>query len=114
MPPAAAQGAVLWLLVWCENAHCFNCRSEERSTFTVPLSSNFVLVGAVLGTQMLQIIVLWVAPVRDLLGLGALKVTDGLVLAGGGLLVLAVIELYKRIRPSNIALRGRPQPGCAS
>ena len=28
---AAAQNAVLWLLVCFENAHCLNCRSERRS-----------------------------------------------------------------------------------
>jgi P-type Ca2+ transporter type 2C len=96
----AAQGAVLWLLVWCENAHCFNCRSEERSAFAIPLASNPLLIAAVLGTQALQSAVLWLPPLRDLLSLDALSLADGMALASAGVIVLAIMELYKRARPS--------------
>lgn len=100
LPQAAAQGTVLWLLVWCENAHCFNCRSEERSALAVPLASNPFLIAAVLGTQLLQVAVFWLPPLRDLLSLEALAVADGMVLAAAGLVVLAAMELYKRGRSS--------------
>jgi len=100
MQHVAAQGAVLWLLVWCENAHCFNCRSEERSAFAIPLASNPLLIAAVLGTQALQSAVLWLPPLRDLLSLDALSLADGMALASAGLIVLAIMELYKRARPS--------------
>ncbi|POR47116.1 cation-translocating P-type ATPase [Bosea psychrotolerans] len=95
---AAAQGAVLWLLVWCENAHCFNCRSEQRSAFAVPLASNLFLVTAVLGTQLLQAVVLWVPSLRDLLSMEAMTLTHGLVLGSAGLIVLGAMEFYKRAR----------------
>lgn len=112
LPQAAAQGAVLWLLVWCENAHCFNCRSEERSAFAVPLASNPFLIAAVLGTQVLQAAVLWLPPLRELLSLEALAIADGMALAAAGLIVLAVMELYKRGRSSvSLARRGRTPVG---
>jgi magnesium-transporting ATPase (P-type) len=98
-PHGAAQGAVLWLMVWCENAHCFNSRSETRSILAIPLLHNPLLIGAVVGTQALQIAVLGVAPVRELLSLEALSIADGLGLAAAGAAVLAVMELYKRLRP---------------
>ncbi len=93
----AAQGTVLWLLVWCENAHCFNCRSETRSVFRIPLGHNPLLIVAVVVTQVIQILVLYVPPLRDLLSLGALSPADGLLLAAGGFVVLGVMELYKLI-----------------
>ncbi|HEX9837664.1 MAG TPA: cation-translocating P-type ATPase C-terminal domain-containing protein, partial [Alphaproteobacteria bacterium] len=95
---AAAQGAVLWLLVWCENAHCFNCRSERRSTFRIPLAHNPLLIGAVIGTQLLQVAVLGVPGLRDLLSLTELTIADGIALAVPALAILAVIEIYKRVR----------------
>ena len=109
MPHGAAQGSVLWALVWCENAHCFNCRSEVRSVFRVPLAHNWLLVAAVVGTQLLQIAVLGIPGLRDLLSLQALTLTDGLRLASVVLLVLAVMEIYKWLRP-RLAVASRSEP----
>ncbi|WP_440636906.1 cation-translocating P-type ATPase [Bradyrhizobium sp. PUT101] len=91
----AAQGAILWLLVWCENAHAFNCRSELRSAFQIPIASNPFLVAAVIGTQVLQLAVLAIPPLREMLSLQAMTWLDALQLAVGGLGILAVMELYK-------------------
>ena len=100
---AAAQGGVLWLMVWCENAHCLNCRSETRSVFRIPLANNKPLIAALAGTQLLQLAALAVPPLRDLLSLTALTPRDGLQLALPALLVIAVMEIYKLLRR-----RGRP------
>ena len=91
-------GAVLWLLVWCENAHVLNCRSETRSVFRIPLMSNPLLIGAVVGTQLLQVAVLAIPPLRDLLSLQALTIVDGLGLGVVGIAILAVMEVYKWVR----------------
>lgn len=98
IPYEAAQGAVLWLLVWCENAHVLNCRSETRSVFRIPLMSNPLLIGAVVGTQLLQVAVLAIPPLRDLLSLQALTIVDGLSLGVVGIAILAVMEVYKWVR----------------
>ena len=92
-----AQGATLWLLVWCENAHCFNCRSETRSVFRIPLGNNPLLVASVIGAQALQMVAPAIPPMRDLLSLQGIGLTEGLALSLGGIAVLAVMELYKRI-----------------
>ncbi len=98
-PYGAAQGSILWTLVWCENAHCFNCRSEVRSVFRVPFAHNRLLVAAVLGTQLLQIAVLRLPGLQELLSLQALTLADGLRLACVVLLVLGAMEAYKWVRP---------------
>ncbi len=94
----AAQGATLWLLVWCENAHCFNCRSETRSVFRIPLSHNWLLICAVIGTQILQLAVLYIPDLRKLLSLEGLTAADGFRLSILGIAILAVMEAYKFVR----------------
>jgi calcium-translocating P-type ATPase len=97
MGHAAAQGAVLWLLVWCENAHCFNCRSETRSAFSIPLAHNPLLIGGVVGTQLLQFAAITMEPLQNLLSLQSFTLVDGLELAFAGAVVLAVMEIWKWI-----------------
>ncbi len=98
MAPAAAEGAVLWLLVWCENAHCLNCRSETRSVFRIPLLRNPLLIGAVAGTQVVQIAALRMPGLSHLLSLHELTVAAGLELALAAFWSLGVMELYKWLR----------------
>jgi P-type Ca2+ transporter type 2C len=98
---AEAHGAVLWLMVWCENAHCLNSRSETRSVFSIPLSNNKLLIVAVVGAQILQLAVLAVPPLRDLLSMQALTPADGIPVALAGVVVLAVMEVYKLVRPAD-------------
>ncbi|HEX2151623.1 MAG TPA: cation-translocating P-type ATPase C-terminal domain-containing protein, partial [Stellaceae bacterium] len=104
---AAAQGIALWVLVWCENAHCLNSRSETRSVFRIPLANNPFLVLAIIGTQLLQVAVLAVPPLRTLLSLEALTLADGMRLALAGVVVLAVMEVYKLVRPADDPARPR-------
>jgi len=96
--PAIAQGAVLWLMVWCLNAHCPNSRSETRSAFHIPLANNPLLIVAAVGTQLLQLALLAMPPLRDLLSMTALTPLDGVRLALAAILVLAILELYKSVR----------------
>lgn len=111
MAHAVAQGAVLWLLVWCENAHCFNCRSETRSVFGIPLQHNPLLVASVAGTQLLQVVVLAVPPLRDLLSLQGMSIADGFSLAAASLGVLILMEAYKWLRRRYpLAIHVAPSP----
>ena len=105
--PATAQGAVLWLMVWCLNAHCLNSRSETRSVFRIPLANNPLLIVAVVGTQLLQLAVLAVPPLRDLLSMTALAPIDGIRLALAAILVLAVMEIYKLL--TRVRARSAPR-----
>jgi Ca2+-transporting ATPase len=98
MTAAAAEGAVLWLLVWCENAHCFNCRSETRSVFRMPLGRNRLLLGAVAGTQVVQIAALRIPALRSLLSLHGIGLGQGAALALAAVWILAVMEGYKGLR----------------
>ncbi|MDH3233300.1 MAG: HAD-IC family P-type ATPase, partial [Alphaproteobacteria bacterium] len=47
MPEDQARTTLLLLMVWFENVHVFNCRSETRSAFAVPLRANPWVILAV-------------------------------------------------------------------
>jgi calcium-translocating P-type ATPase len=98
---ATSQGMVLWAMVWFENAHCFNCRSESRSALRIPLSRNRMLVLTVLGAQILQIVSLYVPALARLLSLHGVTLRSGLMLSVLSLLVVAAMELYKRFRAAS-------------
>ncbi len=106
---ATAQGITLWVLVWCENAHCLNSRSETRSVFRIPLANNPFLIAAIVGTQLLQLAVLAVPPLRDLLSMEQLTAADSIPVALAALVVLTVMELYKRVRPEEVPARPREE-----
>jgi len=49
-----ARNLAVLLFVLLENVHVFNCRSEYVSAFRMPLSRNVVLVGSVIGAQIVH------------------------------------------------------------
>lgn len=103
----AAQGMILWLTLWFENAHVLNCRSESRSLFALPLKNNWMLVGGVIATQLLQIVVSYTPGANALLRLDEISIEYILVLALPALLLTAVIEAYKLMK-RNAAASGMP------
>ena len=46
-----ARDLALLLMVFMQNFHVFNCRSEYASAFKVPISRNYILIGGVLLAQ---------------------------------------------------------------
>jgi magnesium-transporting ATPase (P-type) len=51
-----ARTLVFMFMVLAENFHVFNCRSEVRSTFTIPFSKNWILIIGVFLAQAIHII----------------------------------------------------------
>lgn len=95
VPLAVAQGMMLALMLWCENAHALNCRSETRSVFAVPLSANWLLVGGIVATQLLQMAAANLPGVSGLLRLESVTWTQMLALGLPALGLTTVMEIYK-------------------
>lgn len=92
---ALAQGAVLWLLVCFENAHCLNCRSERRSVLNVPLAGNPLLLAGIAVTQLLQVGAMSMPAIGNVIGISPLPVDQWLLLVGLAFTVVPVLEIYK-------------------
>jgi Ca2+-transporting ATPase len=92
---AAAQNAVLWLLVCFENAHCLNCRSERRSVLRIPLSANWLIVIGIAAAQGLQLLAMVTPGLNQVLGVAPLELSQWLLLAGLAFTIVPLMEGYK-------------------
>ncbi len=108
--PAQARNLLLLLMVLFENVHAFNCRSETRSVFRVPLGANKLLVSAVLAAQGVHIASMFIPGWRDILGIEPVSLTTWLYLLGLALTLLASAEAYKHLRGRALAERGYQRP----
>ena len=92
-----ARGYVLGLMVFIQNVHVFNCRSEHRSAFSVPLNGNWLIVIGVIVSIILQILVMEVDILSVFLKSVSIPTVHLIYLALISLLVLIVMEIYKKI-----------------
>jgi calcium-translocating P-type ATPase len=101
----AVQGLMLWLLVWFENVHILNCRSETRSLFRIPLAANWLLIAGVAATQLLQLTAAQLPAVGPLLRLESVELHHVIWLALPALALTVVMEGYKLFRASRAPAR---------
>ena len=98
---ALARVYIVALMIIIQNIHAFNCRSEKRSVFSVPITSNYIFLFGVLGSIVLGIAVLEIDAINIFLKTTFLPYTHLLGLFFLGLIILVVMECYKFIRYHN-------------
>lgn len=92
-----ARGYIMALMVFVQNIHVFNCRSELRSAFSIPLFSNKMILVSFFSAIILQVLVLEVPVLSHLLQVESVPPLHLFYLFLLALLVLDVIELRKLI-----------------
>ena len=98
MDVGVARGYIMALMVFMQNIHVFNCRSEKKSIFkTNPFSNLFVLV-AVFGSIGLQLIIMYVPFLSHILKTEPVGAKHMLILFCMALPILIVMEIFKLIR----------------
>jgi magnesium-transporting ATPase (P-type) len=100
-----ARNQLLLLMVLFENVHVFNTRSETRSAFRIPLSNNWLLVGAVIMAQGVHIASMFVPGWSAVLGIAPVALETWLILLGVTLTKFLVVEAYKWVRGRSLADR---------
>ncbi|MHA1114343.1 MAG: HAD-IC family P-type ATPase, partial [Alphaproteobacteria bacterium] len=90
-----ARNALLLLMVLFENAQAFNCRSEARSVFAVPVRDNPLLILAVIAAQGVHLGAMYLPGLRDVLDLEPVSLERWLTVAGFALGLIVVMELFK-------------------
>jgi Ca2+-transporting ATPase len=63
----AASNVLLLVMVFYENVHVFNARSESRSVFRIPLTANPLVVGSAFPAQRIHIGAMYMPGIRDIL-----------------------------------------------
>ncbi len=93
-----ARGYVMALMIMIQNIHAFNCRSEKKSTFDIPLSSNWVFALGVIGSIILGVAVLEVNFLSMFLKTNHVPLNHLLVLLMISFSILILMEIYKKIK----------------
>jgi magnesium-transporting ATPase (P-type) len=107
VPEEEARTALLLLMVLFENVHIFNCRSEARSAFRVPLRANPWIVIAVFAALALHIGAMSWEPASQTLRMVSIDAWLLIAVVPVALGLLVLFELYKRVAPP-------PQGGSAA
>lgn len=86
------------LMVFMQNIHVFNCRSEKQSAFKVSIKSNPLIVISVITCILLQVLVMEVEIFAKFLQTSPVPIIHVVILFLIALIVLIVLELYKDIK----------------
>ena len=90
-----SRSLVMALMVFMQNIHAFNCRSEKQSVFKMSLKSNWFFAVSVIGSIGLQILFMEIPALSKLLDLTTVPYLDLIILLGVAFVVLLVSEIYK-------------------
>jgi len=97
MDVVIARSLTMALMVFLQNAHAINCRSETRSIFKISFKTNWFFAVSVLGSIGLQILFMEIPVLSQLLELTTVPYLTLLILVGISLTIFAVCEIYKLI-----------------
>ena len=92
-----ARGYIMALMVFIQNVHVFNCRSERNSAFSVSIKNNPLIVCGVVCSIILQVIVMENVLLSKLLKTTSIPITHMIVLFLIAFLILFIMEIYKII-----------------
>ncbi|MDR2855386.1 MAG: HAD-IC family P-type ATPase [Methanomicrobiales archaeon] len=94
---SAARNMVLLAMVLMINAHCLNSRSEHLSIFSLSPLKNLPLMGAIIGTQLLQITILYIPLTQQILEVQPVTLYNWVILFILALGIIVVMEIFKFI-----------------
>ncbi len=92
-----ARSLTMTLMVFLQNFHALNCRSERTSIFKMSHTNNWFFYVAVLGSTALQILFMEVDSLSILLELSTVPYTTLAILFAISVVIIAVSEIYKLI-----------------
>ena len=98
MPIDTARGYIMMLMVFMQNLHALNCRSEKISAFKLPISRNWFILLSITGAIVLQIIVMEVDILSHFLKTNSMPVIDIFYVLLASVPILIVMELFKKIK----------------
>ena len=102
-----ARTLVFMFMVLAENFHVFNCRSETKSTFTIPFSKNWLLIIGVILAQAIHILAINIPLMQDVLHTMPVSPGEWLWLTALAFSVIPVMELFKWVYRYAVSSKSR-------
>ncbi|WP_291781726.1 HAD-IC family P-type ATPase [Cecembia sp.] len=92
-----ARSLVLLLMVFLQNFHIFNCRSERKSTFKIPIAKNYWLIALVLAAQAFHISSMYIPFMQGILRIEPITFDEWLTILTLAIPIILAMELFKLI-----------------
>ena len=96
-----ARGYVMALMVFLQNIHVFNCRSEKESTFKIKIFSNPFVPFAVFSSIFLQILIMEVPFLSHIMKTESISWEVMLLLILISIPIIPLMEVFKYIKRNN-------------
>ena len=92
-----ARSITMLLMVFIQNIHVLNCRSEKNSIFKTSIKSNPLVIYTVIGSIILQLIVTNIPILSNFLNVSILPIKTITITFIFSLIIIVVAEIYKFI-----------------
>lgn len=92
---------LLTLMVFIENIHIFNCRSENLSIFKIPIKNNIFLIASIIITTLIQILIVTNESLASIFKLSVISGRQIIILLILTIPVIIVMEIFKLIKKQN-------------
>ncbi|MBN1639269.1 MAG: HAD-IC family P-type ATPase [Ignavibacteriales bacterium] len=94
----SSRNIILLLMVFMQNFHAFNCRSESVSALKIPLKRNIILVFGVIVAQGIHILSMQLPFMQNILRMEPVNFTNWLYILALAVPIIIVMELFKLIQ----------------
>ena len=98
-----ARSIVMTLMVFIQNIHVLNCRSEKNSIFTTSIMTNKFVIITIIGSMLLQFIITKVSFLADMLNVKILPIPTIILIFTISLIIIIIAEVYKAIYRKIVA-----------
>ncbi len=102
MPISTARGYIVTLMVFIQNMHVLNCRSETSSILKVSIKSNPLIIFSILSAIFLQVLFSEVPFLSKFLQTTSIPITHMLILFAVSTTIIFIMEIYKYLKRKNI------------
>jgi magnesium-transporting ATPase (P-type) len=92
-----ARGYIMALMVFIQNLHVLNCRSEHKSIFKNSIKENPLVIFSIISSIILQVIIMEVEPLSELLSTHSVPYEDLIKLILAAIPIIIVMEVFKKI-----------------
>ena len=93
-----ARGYIMVLMVFLQNMHVLNCRSEKTSIFKLSIKTNPLIIVTIIGAIILQVIVMEVPFLSNFLNTTTVPITHMIILFLASTIIILVMEIFKAIK----------------
>ena len=93
---------IMILMVFMQNIHVLNCRSENKSIFSNEIKKNPLVIFSIVSSIILQIIIMRIPFLAKFFKMEIVPFKDIIVLFIISLIILLIMELYKYLKYKDI------------